>query len=793
MHVRCPGYMENEMPTKRLARFSAGASFLAILTSLPTIAQGTADTNDDSIVEEIIVTTQKREQSLRDVPVTVTSYSGRLLEDLNIDEFDEVSEITPGLIIQEQSPNNPAFVIRGITSDSGSAQIAPRVSIYLNGIDVSRSRGSHFELFDIERIEVAKGPQATLFGTASAIGAVSVITRKPQEEFEGELMLGYGNLDSYQARGFVTGGSEKVQGRLAFSYRKRDGFIENIAGDPGSQSEGGTVQPDLNGIERFGVRGSLRLIPNDSVTVDLVLNYEKNNDTGTSFKSGNRAPTGGSADPFSFAELGGGGPRSAEVLGDDELGIDRELYDANLTINWDIDDNWSITSVSGYREFDSLEVFDADGTAAIFAEFAEDSSGDQFSQELRANYATEGFSAFFGVNYFTESGEQAVPFLTEEGTFLQCAAGVIPGLPCIGPDGTIGSLTAAQGLPPIFYDAEFGNTGSFDIYSVFADATYNVTDKLELTAGIRYVYEERESGYFARLPNSALTGAPLLAFGVDTNGGIVTADDDYNAWLPRFNARYEVSDDVSLYATVSKGRRSDVIDVTSTADANGNAIASATLVPEEIIWNYEGGIKARALDGKVDVALSAFYQDYENFQVSVVNDAGQVIPSNAGSASNFGVEGEVRAQVNQYFQMFGNVAYIDAQINDDAANGIFAGNRFRLQPEWSTAVGGLFTYPVTDTINFFANATWTYRSEVFFEIENQPIAGIDISEDAVNLVNLRAGFAAADDSWEVNFFANNLFDKDYIIDAGNTGGAFGTPTFVAGPPRFYGVQVTGRF
>ena len=793
MHVRCPGYMENEMPTKRLARFSAGASFLAILTSLPTSAQGTADTNGDSIVEEIIVTTQKREQSLRDVPVTVTSYSGRLLEDLNIDEFDEVSEITPGLIIQEQSPNNPAFVIRGITSDSGSAQIAPRVSIYLNGIDVSRSRGSHFELFDIERIEVAKGPQATLFGTASAIGAVSVITRKPQEEFEGELMLGYGNLDSYQARGFVTGGSEKVQGRLAFSYRKRDGFIENIAGDPGSQSEGGTVQPDLNGIERFGVRGSLRLIPNDNVTVDLVLNYEKNNDTGTSFKSGNRAPTGGSADPFSFAELGGGGPRSAEVLGDDELGIDRELYDANLTINWDIDDNWSITSVSGYREFDSLEVFDADGTAAIFAEFAEDSSGDQFSQELRANYATEGFSAFFGVNYFTESGEQAVPFLTEEGTFLQCAAGVIPGLPCIGPDGTIGSLTAAQGLPPIFYDAEFGNTGSFDIYSVFADATYNVTDKLELTAGIRYVYEERESGYFARLPNSALTGAPLLAFGVDTNGGIVTADDYYNAWLPRFNARYEVSDDVSLYATVSKGRRSDVIDVTSTADANGNPIASATLVPEEIIWNYEGGVKARALDGKVDLALSAFYQDYENFQVSVVNDAGQVIPSNAGSASNFGVEGEVRAQVNQYFQMFGNVAYIDAQINDDPANGIFAGNRFRLQPEWSTAVGGLFTYPVTDTINFFANATWTYRSEVFFEIENQPIAGIDISEDAVNLVNLRAGFAAADDSWEVNFFANNLFDKDYIIDAGNTGGAFGTPTFVAGPPRFYGVQVTGRF
>lgn len=779
------------MPAEKTAQLAGFASLIAIMTSLPAFAQ--TDTNDTDVVDEIIVTTQKRSQSLRDVPVTVTSYTGRLLEDLNIDEFDEVSEITPGLIIQEQSPNNPAFVIRGITSDSGSAQIAPRVSIYLNGIDVSRSRGSHFELFDIERIEVAKGPQATLFGTASAIGAVSVITRKPQEEFDGELSIGYGNFDAYQARGFITGGSETFQSRLAFSYRKRDGFIENIAGDAGSQSEGGTVQPDLNGIERFGVRGSLRFIPNDNISVDLVLNYEKNDDTGTSFKSGRFAPTGGATDPFSFAELGGGGPRSEEILGDDELGIERKVYDANLTIDWSLNDNWSITSISGYREFDSVEVFDADGTGAIFAEFAEASSGDQFSQELRANYASDTLNAFFGVNYFTEDGTQRVPFLTEEGTFLQCAAGAIPGLPCVGPDGTIGSVTAAQGLPPIFYDAEFGNTGSFDIYSVFADATVNLTDRIEFTAGLRYVYEERESGAFDRLPNSALTGAPLLNFGVDTGGQTVTASDNFDAFLPRFNLRFEASEDINLYATVSKGRRSDVIDVDSTNDANGNLIADTTLIPAEIIWNYEAGIKARLADGRVDVALSSFYQDYANFQVTVIDINGQTQPSNAGSASNFGVEGEVRVQFNEYFQMFGNAAYIDATIDDQPENGIFAGNRFRLQPEWSTALGGLLTLPVTEEINFFANATWTYRSDVFFEIENQPIAGLDIAEDAVNLVNLRAGFAAADDSWEVNVFANNLFDKEYIIDAGNTGGAFGTPTFVAGPPRFYGVQLTGRF
>ena len=139
---------------------------------------------DETAIERMTVTTQKRVQSIQDVPVTVTAFSGEMLEHLGIADLDVLSDITPGLVIQEQSPNNPGFVIRGITSDSGSAQASPRVSVYYNGTDISRSRGSYFELFDIERVEVVKGPQATLFGTAASVGALSVTTRKPQEEFE---------------------------------------------------------------------------------------------------------------------------------------------------------------------------------------------------------------------------------------------------------------------------------------------------------------------------------------------------------------------------------------------------------------------------------------------------------------------------------------------------------------------------------------------------------------------------------------------------------------------------------
>ncbi|WP_417449343.1 TonB-dependent receptor [Kordiimonas sp.] len=744
-------------------------------------------------IEEIIVTTQKRAENILDVPVTLSSYSGDMLKSLNMQEFDRLSDITPGLIIQEQSPNNPAFVIRGITSDNGSPQIAPRVSVYLNGIDVSRSRGSHFELFDIERIEVVKGPQATLFGTAAAIGAVSVITRKPRQEFAGELTLGYGNYDNLEAQGFVTGGTKTLQGRLAFSYRQRDGYIENIAGSDGSQSAGGIQQRDLNGIERFAVRGSLRLIPTDNLTVDLVLNYEENNDTGTSFKSGVYAPTGGTTSPFTYAELSGGGPLSEHVLGRAQLGLDRTVYDANLTAEWTANETWSFTSITGYREFDSLEVFDADGSQAVYAEFAEDAVGDQFSQELRANYSGGTATGFVGVNYFHETGQVDVPFLTEEGTFLQCAAGIIPGLPCVAPDGSVGSVTAIQNLPPVYYASRFGNTGSFNTYSAFADATVAASERLSLTAGIRYVYETRESGGYAALPASILTGAPLIDFGyVDTAGATVTEKDNFDAVLPRFNARYALSDTVNLYATVSKGRRSDVIEVTSAAGANNTPVADATYVPAEITWNYEAGFKGQFIDGRLDLAASLFYQTYDNFQVTI-REEGITRQANAGTAKNFGAEGEFRAKLSESFELFGSAAYINASIDDKAENGVFAGNRFRLQPEWSTAFGGLWTVPLTSTVKVTGNVTWTYRSGVFFEIENQPIAGVDISEHAVHLVNANIALADREDRWALSFYVTNLFNKDYIIDAGNIGGLFGSPTLIAGPPRFVGVQVSTRF
>ncbi|MGO1329508.1 MAG: TonB-dependent receptor [Idiomarina loihiensis] len=764
-------------------------SVVAALCALSApVAFAQQDTSDE--LERIEVTAQKRVQSINDVPASISAFEGSRLDELGLNELDMISDLTPGLVIQEQSPNNPGFVIRGITSDSGSAQASPRVSVYYNGVDVSRSRGSYFELFDIERVEVVKGPQATLFGTAASVGAISVITRKPEPGFSAELSAGAGNESQKRLGGFINGGSELVSGRLAFSYRERDGFIENIA--PG--------QDDMNGVDRQALRGSLRFQPSDVVTADLIYSYEKNEDTGTSFKNGIFAPTGGDTSPYSFVEMTGS-PYSASVLGREKLGLDRTVDDINLTVDWTISPRLSFTSVSGYRSFDSLEVFDADGTQAWFLEFGEDAEGDQFSQEFRFNYAGDNLLMLWGINYFTEDGSQRVPFSTEESIFLNCAGALPSGLPCINADGSVNQLTpvlTGGALQEIPYAGEFTNFGDNESWSAFVDFTYQLNDKTEVAAGIRYVSEDRESGFAATMPNSQLL--PLLGLPtqtllptVSTDGEVFSASNSSDAWLPRFNILYKLNDNNNWFATISKGRRSEVVDVSSTLDADGEAVGDFGLIPAEVIWNYETGLKGNLTENRVRYSASVFYQDYSDFQVTLQDDSGNFYTANAGSATNFGVETEINANLGAGIELFGHLAYLDAKIDDDSTNGSLAGNRFRLQPEWTSSLGVIYEAALSSQYAVRGSVVGTYRSEVFFEPENAPVAGLDISQDTVSLVNASLGLYNDSANWSLALKATNLLDKEYLVDAGNTGGSFGNPTFISGPPRLFYLEFTKKF
>ncbi|MBO6767435.1 MAG: TonB-dependent receptor [Erythrobacter sp.] len=765
---------------------------------VPLLAQEGPGAEETVSGNTIIVTAQKIEQRALDVPITISAVTDERIEDLGVSDLDELSNYVPGLNIQEQSANNPGIVIRGITSDSGSSQQGPRVTLYYNGVDISRSRGSYQAIYDLDRVEVIKGPQATLFGTASAVGAISLVSARPRDGFSAELTGGYGNFDQTLLGGHLNLGNDVIAGRVAFEWRTRDGYVENL--NPAQEEE-------LYSQDQFGIRASLRYTPTPDLTIDLIGTYDQQRNGGTPFISGTfpafAGAPGGAANAFEDANLGGN-PAGAAALGDDQLGLNREVYDLNLTAEWQFADDWTFTTVNGYRKFDSAEVFDADGTAAPFLEFAEIAEGDQFSHEGRFTYSGPQLRASFGWNAFVEDGIQNVPFATEEGTYLQClttlfGAPLIPGIPCVAPDGSVPAsqvtaLATAGAATAIPYASVFENQGRNEAYSVFADATWIATDRLELTAGVRVLFENRESGFIASIPNAVLSGAPLIPGQVDTGGRTLTAEEDFDAVLPRFNALYRITDDVNVFATVSKGRRAPVVQLGATRDGAGNPVPDLDIIAEETVWNYEGGVKIAT--GTVSASLGVYYQVYDDFQVSIAqldangNPTGAFETASAGSASNLGVEAEIAVDATDWLQLFGNVGFIDGGIDEDGAfSPAFSGARFRLQPEWQASGGFTVDYPLGGGTRFFATPSITHRSRIFFEVPNNLL----ISQGPVTLVNARAGFSFADDRYEIAGFIRNAFDEDYLLDAGNTGGAFGIPTFIPAEPRFFGVQLTARF
>jgi iron complex outermembrane recepter protein len=752
--------------------FVATLSMLCASVAMPALAQAPED-EDQAFEGDIIVTAQKRDERLIDVPVTLTAVTGARLQELGVSDLDELSNYVPGLNIQEQSANNPGIVIRGITSDSGSAQQAARVTLYYNGVDISRSRGSYQDIYDIERIEVIKGPQATLFGTASAVGAISIISARPTPGFSAALTAGIGNFDQRLLTGNLNLGSDTIAGRLAFAYKKRDGYVNNLAPN----------QDDLNGQDQLGVRGSLRFTPSDELTADLILTYDRQRNPGTAFVSRALPTASGPGNPFGDAFLGGS-PRSLQDLYQTELGLTRDVYDINYTVNYEFADNWALTMVNGYRKFDSLEVFDADGSAAWYLEFTEFAKGNQFNHETRFAYTDDKFRGSFGFNFFHEDSIQNVPFSSNERVFLACATSTAATrAQCVAPNGTV----PAQALTPVPYSSVFENQGRNDSYSMFADGTWTPTPSLELTLGARALIEKRRSGFFARVPRSALTGgASLIPGQVDTAGQTFRTEDSFIAVLPRANLLYRFSDDFNAYATVSKGRRSATVQLGARATPTG-PVGAFTPVLAENIWNYEVGLKGAL--GMFSGSIGAYYLTYDSFQVSIILPNGTTQTQSAGTATNKGVEAELTIKPASWLSLFGNIGYIDGGIDDKptiAAN--FRGAKFRLQPEVQAAGGFTINAPLGG-VTFFATPSVTYRSKIFFEIPNNPL----IAQDAVTLVNLNAGFRFGGDRFEVSAFARNLLNEDYLLDAGNTGGAFGIPSFIPAEPRLYGVRVGAKF
>lgn len=791
---------------------------------------------DAQTLGEVVVTTQKRTQSSIEVPVAVSALSGSSLSKLNLQQFDDVAQFIPGVQIQLQSPNNPGYVIRGVTSDDGASYSQPRVSVFQDGVSISRSRASVVELFDEERVEVVKGPQGTLFGRGAEIGAIHVIRNKPVDYLTGELTVGYGSYNQKMANGYLNTPlvKGKLANRFAFSYNQRDGFIKNLAGGR------------LNGKNTWAFRNSTRLWAGENTIYDLVLDYQYDNYPGTSFKS-DKSAYYANPDPNAPANLEQG----------DNLYIKRHVGGATFLANHTLNDSWKLSSITGFRAFKSDESFDADGTFAPLLWCEEKEKGTQFSQEFRMNYDNKSwFSGFAGMSYFFEHSSQEVmartnlqnlyPVYTQsilKSQFTTLASSLpalfpdayksmvqqaidglmqkwFPATPAVGSDGKPATVAASpdfygdvknlfaslgmdldqvlggmgaqgqtilatlKGLSNQSFNSNYvengTNYGTNQAAEFFMDGTFKLVKNLSLTMGLRGTYEHQSSGYSSSTVPGVFGSAVLYH---PTEGGKkVEASDNYYSWVGRIALNYMFKHN-NFYVSFSRGRRPGVIYY------NNDPEDLSTLKPE-IIYSYEAGIKGLLMGGKLNYDLCTYYYDWSHFQTSRFDqEKSKYIADDAGKAHSFGIEAGLRYAPCRYFNIFGNYSYIDGKFNDKDENGKaqeYAGHRFRLTPKGSYSVGIDVNIPTNRTSAVYFRPTYSYKSKVYFEDSNEA----ELTQDGYGLANFTAGFRFHPKNiyYEIGAFGKNVFDTKYIVDAGNSGRQINYPTYVGGTRSVVGIQ-----
>lgn len=793
---------------------------------------------DSHALGEVIVTTQKKKQSSLEIPVAVSAVTGSVMEKLNLHQLDDVAQFTPGVQIQLQSPNNPGYVIRGVTSDDGEAYSQPRVSVFMDGVSTSRSRASAVELFDLERMEVAKGPQGTLFGRGAEIGGISIIRHKPVDNLSGELSMNYGSYNQRQVSGFINTPiiKGKLANRFAFDYDARDGFIKNEAGGR------------LNGKNALAFRNSTQWWANDDTSIRLVLDYQHDDYPGTSFHSIN--PMYGNSDPNSTANLESG----------KKLGIKRNVGGALLNIDHNINHRWSFNSITGFRAFNSKERFDADGTYLPLLLCQEKENGTQFSQEFRFNYDDKNrFSGFVGASYFYENSSQDVnakanlqylyPVFIQKSvkaslnsqidnvkgllaqmlptayqpmvnaTLAQLMSKWFPESPAVDENGKLipqtntpdiyGDLKTALGavgmdLDQVLagmgdngrtiqatlqgisakpldtaYTEQGKNYGTNQAVELYADGTLKLTKNLNFTLGVRGTYENQETGYSSSTVPS-MFGAVL--YHPTENGAKVMAKDSYWSWVGRAALNYMIGRN-NIYASVSRGRRPGVLYF------NNDPKDFETLKPE-IIYSYEAGVKGSLLQGRLNYDLCAYYYDWYNYQTSVFNaTTSKYEYDDAGRAHSLGIEASISYSPCHYLNLFGNWSYIEGKFNNKDDNGNkqrFAGNRFRLTPKNSFAVGFDLNVPTSKNASIYFRPTYSWKSKVFFEESNEP----ELTQGAFGLLNFTAGYRMQPGKvyYEISAFGKNVLDEKYVVDAGNSGRQIGFPTYVGGTRSVVGVM-----
>jgi len=800
-----------------LLRLTASA---AVLTAL---AAGTAYAQDDEVtsVDELVVTAQKREQSLQDVPLVVTSLPEALLENTGVRDIKDMQILTPGLTVTSTSNESSTTArIRGVGTVGDNPGLESSVGVVIDGVYRPRNGVGFGDLGEMQRVEVLKGPQGTLFGRNTSAGVINIITEGPSFDHGVELEATVGDWDHYGAAGSITGPivEDVLAYRLYAARRERRGFYDVDTGD------GPRTLEEDNNLDFWTIRGQLLFQPSDTFDLRFIADYTDRDEsccvavqihTGptSGFINALSAGTGVSipADPFDRVAYANRGTeqRIRDMGWSAEANLEFESINATLT------------SITGMRRWELVNGLDIDFSGADIA--WRDDNGDngvefdQFSQEIRLAGATDTIDWLVGAFYASEDLRRFDSYIFGS-DYAAYASFLLTATNVVRPD-RFGCFTnpvlfnpaclvtgAGQGASPIAGDGitdQYGQTS--ETMAVFTNNSWRFAEGWELTLGLRYTRDEKAAvsifnntgangaacgGALANQanPNPALrtpaaaVGLICLPWANPLFDGLVTRqefdDDDLSgtaklAWKP--------TDNIMIYGSFARGYKAGGFNLDRIQSSNGLPTGAAgvvpvadTFFPAETVDSYELGIKSTWANGSVLLNFTAFHQTFEDFQLNAFLGTSFTVQS-IPEVESKGFDADfIWFTPLEGLSFQGGVTYSDTQYGEfDAADldrpstfpplSLLPGERVSFAPEWSGSIAGTFDRDISDNLRILISLAAKFTSEYNTKSDLLPRG----EQEGFGLLNGRIGLGSADGTWTVELWGQNLTDEEYMQVAFN--------------------------
>jgi iron complex outermembrane recepter protein len=755
-----------------------GVTLAATMVSLPALAQQVPAEENSGGIEEIVVTARKVSENIQDTPISITAFSADALEARNVDGLSGLSDFTPNLTINTSSAfsgssQTAAVFIRGIGQTDFTLNTDPGVGTYVDGVYISRAVGGLLDLGDVERVEILRGPQGTLFGKNTIGGAINITTRTPEFETSGSISALYGSDDWFKVSGNITGGlSETIAAKLFARYEKRDGYV--------LRTTDGLKQGNK---DSFDIRGALLFKPSDSFRVQINGDYTRSRENGAplvpiainpnalfvvlhnSLVAPGLQPTLGAAAFYDSQYV----PSNIyTVQGNLDVYSDADVWGLSMNAEYEIGAA-TLRSITAYRNVESRFARDGDGSPLQVNSTSDDYTYNQFSQEfqLLGKAADDRFSYLLGAY-----------FLREKGNDLNIVD---------------------------FGFVEFSSGGKVktNSYAAFAQLGYEIVDNLSLTAGLRYTDETRTF-----TPNQFITAlrytVPIPPFTAELGvlnlpvGTPVVLPGTYKVgsseWTPMVNLSYKASDDILLYATFSRGFKGAGFSQRvyppnlelGPMGPTGNILPPPPFGTESVSV-YEAGFKLSTPNRKFRLNGAAFYTDYSDLQVTVQLG---VAPTtlNAAAASVKGFELEAQFAPIDGLRLDLGAGYTDAQYDslDAGVSGITLASKLPGTSKWTA--NAAISYEIElGSASLTPRVDWAYRSKFFFDANNA------VAENGYGLWNASLTYNTGEQGFEVSAFVKNLSDKLYYTHGESISDPAGFTSVVPTRGREWGLRVSKNF